>query len=114
MKTIKFEDLLTKHSYYCSESNYYSNDASVKYKTWDNFLGEFSDSDMDYNLCFRFDIHENDNNDGYYGEIFMMQQRKGKFVPIMIETITEADTNSIIKWLSPRWNYLKKLWKPFS
>jgi hypothetical protein len=113
-KVITFKDLLTKHSYYCSDSNYYSNDAHIKYDNFDDFLSEFKDSDLDYNLCFRFDIHKHDEKDSYYAEIFMMQQRKGKFVPICINEVTEYDTDNIVKWLLPRYNYLNKLWKPFS
>lgn len=115
MKTeIKFKDLLVDHSYYCSDSNYYSNDALVKYDTWDDFYSEFGNSDLDFNLCFRFDVYENDDSDKYYAEVFMMQQRKGRFVPICIEEVNESNLEEIVKWLTPRWEYLKLLWKPIS
>ena len=51
---------------------------------------------------------------GYYAEVFMIQQRKGKFIPIYIEEVNESNLEEIIKWLTPRWDYLKLLWKPIS
>ena len=115
------EQLAVDHAYYCSDSNYYSNDASATFDTWDDFMAEMGESDLDYNLCFRFDIHKTDKEDDtnselsdYHASIFMMQQRKGKFVPILINEIKESDAKSIINWLTPRWRYLKKLWEPFS
>jgi hypothetical protein len=114
MKQLTLKQLSVNHAYYCSDSNYYSNDASVSYKIWDDFMDEFKDSDMDYNLCFRFDLLKDDDTDFYYAMIFMMQQRKGKFVPIHVGLITEEDVPSIVAWLTPRWEYMKKLWKPIS
>lgn len=116
------KELAIDHAYYCSDSNYYSREAAAQYDTWEDFISEMGNSDIDYNLCFRFDIKERETEDRdgnalkngkYCAEIFMMQQRKGKFVPIIISSVEEKDTESIVEWISARWEYLKQLWLPF-
>jgi len=118
-KAMKFKDLLAKHPYYCSDSNYYSNEASLSYKNWEDFISDWHDADVEYNHVFRFDIKENedDNKVGlgtYYGEIFVMQQRKGIFKPISIENIKPENFESIKEFLSRHFEEVKKLWQPFS
>lgn len=112
------KDLAVKHEYYCSETNYYSNDCFYKHPSWaDAGLDEYLD--MDYNLIFRWDIKEktddDDNGTGeYYMEVFNMQQRKGRFVIINIETVTEEDVPAILAFLKPRYEHLTKLWEPLN
>ncbi len=65
------DDLLAEHPYYCSESNYYSNDANAEWETMTDFLAEFDSADVDMNLVFRWDIRQRDkgNPDRYYAEV---------------------------------------------
>lgn len=114
MKTITFKDLLAEHDYYCSDSNYYRNDAAREYETFREFYDEMRDADIDWNLCFRFDVIANDEKDGFYGNISVMQQRKGKFVPFTIHSIVESDLDMIVEYLTPHWNKMKQIWQPFS
>lgn len=119
-KITKIEQLAVNHEYYCSDSNYYSNDASYQYGTWSEFYKEFKDSNLDYNLVFRWDVHciteddtENENEiGGYRMEVFFMQQRKGKFVPIQIHKVTDNNVPEILEFLNKRKDYLFKLWNP--
>lgn len=126
------------HPYYCSESNYYSNDPAMEFPDFPSFMAEFSDADVDMNLCFRWDLASRDPNDNkndsgihyseeemedikeqieehghYYLNLFLIQQRKGIFKPIYIVNFEEKDIPEFIKYLEPHISKLKELWKPF-
>lgn len=112
------------HSYYCSESNYFSNECNFQFKSWQDFLEEMGGSDFDYNLVFRWDWKErNDKGEpNFTGDVnyrngnlqlFFMQQRKGKFVCCEVE-VCRADEPAVIAFLAPRWAYLRDLWTPIS
>ncbi len=114
-----FKDLTVKHPYYCCDSNYYSNEASEEYSDWGDFINDWGDADVEYNHVFRFDISEKTNNEDeptgeYVAEVFIMLQRKGKFVPCCINDVTESDKDSIVDFLSKHWEEVKKIWSPFS
>jgi len=117
---MKLKDLAVKHAYYCNVGNFYSNECVYPHETFKDFLDEMGDADLDYNLLFRFDIKEHDKDDyeegeapdGFYGEFFIMQQRKGRFVVCKVKTITEDDVQLILAYLEPRYEYLKALWEP--
>jgi len=113
---MNLSELAAKHDYYCHDSNYYSNDAHEKYSTWQDFFAEFGDADIDMNLVFRFDIKlKNDETpqDGYYMELFIMQQRKGRFVPVDIKTVTDKDAPHIVSFLQKHHEKIKQIWQPF-
>lgn len=80
----KLEDLCIKHDYYCSELNYFSNDAGKRFVSWKEFYDEFKDADIDMNLCFRWDLEKRDKSEHYRLEIFIMGQRKGLFMPFKL------------------------------
>lgn len=115
------------HAYYCNEGNYYApgNDQPVaSYKTWASFLSEEGDSDMDYNLLFRWDWKEegedgypNFNGDVYYRNgkllLFWMGQRKGLYRWSEV-SVCRADEPAIRAWLEPRFAHLLSLWHPLS
>lgn len=109
------KELAVKHPYYSSDSNYFSNDASASFDTWQDFIDEWGDVDRDYNLCFRFDVTEREEDGGGFGaQISLLQQRKGIYYPITIEEVEEKDVESMVNWLSPYWDLIQKLWTPFS
>ena len=111
------------HAYYCNEGNYYNNDCGAEYKSFADFLEEEGDSDMDYNLLFRWDWVERDaetdepsfNGDVYYRsgrlKLFWMGQRKGLYRYSIIE-VCRADEPAVIEFLKPRMEHLFKLWAP--
>lgn len=119
------------HQYYCAEGNCYSNDCSQEYVMWTDFLREFGDADMDYNLLFRWDW-EPDGGDGgiktteqrrAYAEqfgmrdrawtlkIFWMGQRKGLFFSSLVK-VCKDDEPAVRKFLEPRAEHLRKIWEP--
>lgn len=110
---ITLKDLAVDHDYYCSDNNYYSNEASGKYDTFPEFYSDFKDADTDMNLVFRWDIKEFEEVKGkYYMEVFMMLQRKGIFRPIHISRVFEDDVDIILQYLKPHKEKLESIWKP--
>lgn len=112
------------HPYYCSEVNCYSNETYTKHASLADFLSEFQDSDMDYNLVFRWDWREGEdweagefNGDPYYRNgrlmLFFMQQRRGAFVCHEV-SVCRADEPAVMEFLKPRWEHMKTLWAPLS
>lgn len=118
----------TDHSYYCSESNYYvdgqhgKNFGRSEYDTWADFQEEWLNSDgvsidMDYNLCFRFDIIQKSNPDtdepidDFELWLFFMLQRKGIFRPVWIKHIEEKNMQEVERFLKMQWEYIQNQWK---
>ncbi len=104
-----------EHPYYCSSTNYYSNDTFRQHESWADFYEDEMDSDMDLNLVFRWDWNlPTEDNDFYLYtlKIFFMGQRKGLFRCAAIKAQPE-DEEAVKLWLQPRWEHLKKLWEPF-
>lgn len=119
----------TEHNYYCSDTNYYVNGHGnfglAEFPTWQDFKYEWLDDDLnidhDYNHCFRFDIkkrydeetdEELDNEFSLH--LYYIMQRKGNFVPVYIEAITEEDMVEVNKYLESCWKYIKTQWSEFS
>lgn len=111
MKTIKeLFELSEKHNYYCSDSSYFGLGFETEYKTWNDFIAEMGSSDLDMNLMFRWDISKSD--DGLYSmSVFIVHQRKGRFVPFFIESVDDSDVDSILDLLRVRKNHLNNLWE---
>lgn len=109
----EFKDFLVNHDYYCSDTNYYSNSATVVWGTWSDFYNDYKDADIDLNLIFRWDIKEKEHGE-YYMNVFIIHQRKGIFAPQIIENIDEKDFDSIKELLSKHYDKLVNLWNPFS
>lgn len=108
------------HPYYCSESNYYSNDAAMHFDTATDFLDCFEGYDIDLNLCFRWDVRENMNDDDtagigtYYAEVFLMLQRKGIFKPCSIRSIGEHEVARFVEYLQKHHETIHRMWSPIS
>lgn len=117
------------HPYYCNLGNYHSNECGIKYATWADFLECEGDSDMDYNLLFRWDWRvEADDignaradsrsaRDPYYRgetlELFFMGQRKGIYRYAEV-SVCRADEPEVRAWLEKRWHHMRRLWAPIS
>ena len=108
------KNLAVEHSYYCSGYNYYNNDTNYHHDTWEDFLSEMGDADMDYNFLFRWDIMLNEDTKEYYMELFYMQQRKGIFLVHTIDKVTDEDEESITLFLTKYWKYMTELWNPIA
>lgn len=112
-----------EHSYYCNEGNYRSNDCGHSYNTFDDFLSEWGDADLDYNLLFRWDwmdkdiankeLEDEDKYDSDLLKIFWLLQRKGDYRYCVIK-VNKEDEDKVIKFLKPRWEHMQALWKPLA
>lgn len=112
-KITTIKQLAVKHDYYCQESNYYSNEAHTSFNTFSDFYKEMGQSDVDMNLCFRWDVK--DNEDGTFSMLVcIMHQRKGRYWPNEINIVTDKDVPLILKYLKPHNDKLKQLWLPFA
>ena len=110
-----------EHRYYCNLGNYYSNDCGHEYKSWAEFMADEGDSDMDYNLLFRWDWQEREdapyNGDPNYRngslELFWIGQRKGVYRFTTVE-VCRNDEPAVIAYLEPRMRHLLSLWEPLA
>lgn len=82
----------------------------TQHETWDEFISNMGHSDLDMNLVFRWDVNKCDEG-GYYMEIFIVHQRKGRFVPFFIKCVEDKDLHSILEFLKKRKSHLKNLWE---
>lgn len=102
------------HPYYCALGNYFSNDVGARYDSWDDFLEEFGNSDMDYNLLFRWDWQDSSDDDAVESDklyVFWIAQRKG-FYRFDIVDVKKEDEERVRKFLEKRFRHLKSLWEP--
>lgn len=121
METInKFKDLIVKHDYYCSDTAYNKLGFETNFKNFKDFYEDMGKSDDDMNLVFRFDIKTHDEKEvegdmaKYFMEIFMVHQRKGRFVPFLIENVYEKDFDLIKEYLERKYTKIKQIWSPFT
>lgn len=106
------------HPYYCSGSNFYSNEPYTEFETWSDFLQEWGSSndddfDIDMNLVFRWDIGKH-NNGNLFLDLFFIHQRKGIFRNVHIKDLPKDKGDELEKWLEPHWKKLKSLWQPIT
>lgn len=105
-----------KHPYYCEESNYFrSNNLKQIYKSFKEFIERMNDADLDMNLLFRWDWHEeNSCEDSNYrnGELslFFMAQRKGHHF-CRVVSVCRNDESDVVEYLKVRKLHLNKLWE---
>lgn len=111
---MNLEQLAQDHPYYCSDNNFYSNDPSQFYDTWEDFYRAEKEMDVDLNLCFRFDVKKDEDTGEYSAYIFIMQQRKGIFRPNTISSVKEENVPEMVEYLQKHYNQLQELWTPFS
>ena len=103
-------ELSKQHPYYCSESNYYSNEPNEEYETMEDFLDEWFDADVDYNHVFRWDVSVDEDDGNVYAQVFVMLQRKGIFKPIYIENFEPESVDRFVDFIRMHEEVVKKLW----
>lgn len=108
------QTLLAKHPYYCSESNYHSNESSSFYESANSFWSEWENADEDLNLLFRWDVSKEEDEPNYTVRCFFILQRKGNFNPCTIQNVTEEELEKFYKYFEGKWVKIKELWAPFS
>ena len=109
-----------EHSYYAADGNYFSNECHAEHATWAAFMSEEGDSDLDYNLIYRWDWSEDDspfNGDVYYRngtlKLFYIGQRKALARSVHV-SVCRADEPAVRTWLQPRLQHLASLWMPLT
>lgn len=105
----ELKQLSDEHPYYCSSYSYFKLDFETEYSTWSDFINEMADSDHDMNLVFRWNVSQNDDG-SYYAQIFLVHQRKGRFVPFNINLIKEDDAESFYNFIKSRQETINRLW----
>lgn len=118
------KELAVDHRYYCSISRYNSSGSCRSWDCWEDFIDEWREYDIDYNLAFRWDIRQYEEEEqaemhgarkgDYYMEIFIMKQRLGLFAPQFIRLVQEENVEEIVEWLKPHYEYLREIWQPIS
>lgn len=111
-KTLKH--LSVEHPYYCSGSNYFSNEANEVYESMTDFLEMYGNADIDMNLIFRWDITWDEEIGEYTAYVFIMKQRKGIFSPCEIKSISEKEAKEFEVIAKKHWLKLIELWEPIS
>ena len=111
-----------EHPYYCNEGNYFNNNCGTHFKNLSEFLAEWGDADPDYNLLFRWDWDET-NEDGDFTfngdrnyrngvlKCFWMGQSKGLYTFCTVE-VCRSDEPAVTEFLKPRLAHLLCLWAP--
>ena len=110
-------ELAVKHDYYCSDHNYYSNEARTQYHSWAAYAKDMGRADEDLNLTFRWDIELHDDEypaQGYYMQLSNMHQPKGQYWPCHITRVTDEDVPSILEYLNRHWAKMQRIWCPLS
>lgn len=100
-----------EHAYYCNEENYYAGSKTVgEFNSWESFLADEGDADLDYNLVFRWDWDKTEKT----LKLFFMGQRKGLFRTAIIRGMHPDEEASVRQYLETRWKHLSDLWAPIS
>lgn len=109
----------TTHPYYCEA---YTTKFTQTYDSWLEFKEAFNietiDHDLNYvirfDLCkYNMDENEAKRDDCYVLKLFYMQQRRGRFVPVIINNIKQEDIEEINKYLKKCSEYIKTIWEEF-
>lgn len=112
----------TKHPYYCETYESFKPMLN-EFGTWEEFktvfyLGEWDKTASDFNFLFRYDIKKCDDTDsdanGTKLILHFMRQRHGRYNPVIIKNITDADMPEVTEWLGLQWEYMQKMWHEFS
>lgn len=105
-----------KHKYYCGEGCYFSNECHEKFKSWDDFLAEWGESDEDYNLLYRWDWENYDLADADEGAeatdrllMYFMLQRKARPMSVYVNVHKDQEPE-IREWLKRRGRTIVSFW----
>jgi hypothetical protein len=107
-----------RHPYHCTGGCYYTSEpCGQEYDSWAAFLSDWKESDEDYNLLFRWDWYEGEENEIEPGrarvELHYFMQRKGYPYTCRVD-VTRADEPAVRAFLTKKWRHMQKLWAPFS
>lgn len=102
----------TDHPYYGPDGSGHQD-----FETWEDFLGEWGEVDLDYNYLYRWDWHEGREHDLKKGEsrlyLCFVQQRKGLLFSVHV-MVRRDDEPAIHAWLQAAWSHVRTCWAPFA
>lgn len=92
-----------------NDKPYYGSGTHVgEHDTFKNFFEEMNDYDVDMNLCYRFDILQNDDKT-YRIDLFTILQREGRCIAHYVKVFKEEDLELLKKYLEPHQKVCKQL-----
>lgn len=108
------EELAVNHPYYAHDNNYYSNEPRTVFETMSNFLDDYEDADIDMNLLFRWDVYKDEDDDKhwYRAQVIIIGQRKGKYVPCVINNFDQKDVERFVAYAQKHKQRLMEIWLP--
>lgn len=117
MPTPLFE---TDHPYYANQGNYYSNECHFTADSWEDFLSEMGETDLDMNLLYRWDWERPDPLNYEDGEempneslrLFYVGQRKAYLYSYEVFNVTREQEPEIRSWLTVRAERMRQIWEP--
>lgn len=103
----------SEHDYMGPEGSFFENGWHTEMDSFAEFLAESEVEILHYNLLYRWDWRKDhgENEDEERLELFFVMQRKGLTFSFSIK-VTEDDEPAVLKWLTPRAQYIAKLWEP--
>lgn len=107
------------HPYYCNEGSYYDNSEHYDFKSWDDFISEWGQCDLDMNRIHRFDAHIQSEDyeeipDGFFFVTFYrIHQRKARTSSQTV-CVPIEDQQKVIDYLKPYFELEQKIWAPFT
>ena len=105
--------LVVEHPYFCATECDFDPESTRRYATLEEFLSDADAHSDPLNLCFRWDLERKEKG-GFYALIFTVRQRRGIFVPVLIENVAEAELGRLEVYLRRHWFLLKEMWRPIS
>jgi len=101
-----------EHPYYMCEGNYYTGDSMFKFDSWEDFIDEWGDADIDYNRIHRWDFSDLDDSDSVDKiNFYYVTQRKAGVLSCHVSVDRKRDEEKIRKFLKPHAKLNKKLWE---
>lgn len=124
----KLELKETNHNGECKDTNYHvdglRNFGQEVFESWNEFKEAYQVDNsfvgsMNGHLCFRYDIKEEMNEEdeatgSYNIHLYIMEQPRGKYIPVLVKRIRNEDMTEINEYLSLCWRYMSGLWSEFS
>lgn len=118
------------HPYYCEDGSYWVSkdrwhEVHETYESWEDFVSEWGEMDLDMNLLFRWDWDRSSPEDYGYElsvdpsfelpadtlRIYYFMQRKARNMSVVVN-VTEEDEPAVREWLTVRAEHMRKLWEP--
>ena len=101
-----------EHPYYMCEGNYYKNGHHHEFESWESFIQEMGDADLDYNRIHRWDFSTDDELGRNSVKFYYVMQRKAVLASYMVWIDLNDETERKIReFLKPHAEYNAKLWE---